>query len=446
MATHASLAATLADSRFGYGRAPNAPLAASPAAMLKAQLDRYDLRPESLSATPASPDLAARLAELQRTRNMQQLRELARTAYATSAAARVATAATSPAPFAERLVHFWANHFTVSADRPQTLALAGPHEFEAIRPHILGRFEDMLLASTRHPGMLLYLDQARSIGPGSQQAGRQQERGRRAAGLNENLAREILELHTLGVDGGYTQADVTELARALTGWTVSGPADAAPGSFRFRAAAHQPGDRQLLGRGFAAAGETQARDMLVMLARHPATARHLSVKLARHFVADNPPEALVARLTGSYLESGGDLAALYRTLIASPEAWAPQQAKFKTPWDWTISTLRLLDMTALPGRQGVTLFAELGQPLWRPGSPAGWPDTTADWAAPDALFRRVEAASRLARLAPGVDARALAEAALPGLLSAETAGAISRAEDGPQALALLLVSPEFLRR
>ena len=231
MATHASLAATLADSRFGYGRAPNAPLAASPAAMLKAQLDRYDLRPESLSATPASPDLAARLAELQRTRNMQQLRELARTAYATSAAARVATAATSPAPFAERLVHFWANHFTVSADRPQTLALAGPHEFEAIRPHILGRFEDMLLASTRHPGMLLYLDQARSIGPGSQQAGRQQERGRRAAGLNENLAREILELHTLGVDGGYTQADVTELARALTGWHVS---------HRFCAACGQP--------------------------------------------------------------------------------------------------------------------------------------------------------------------------------------------------------------
>jgi uncharacterized protein (DUF1800 family) len=296
--------------------------------------------------------------------------------------------------------------------------------------------------------MLLYLDQAQSIGPRSAMGARAEERQpQRGRGLNENLAREILELHTLGVRSGYTQDDVTEFARALTGWTLPGEAAGDQATFRFVPALHEPGARTVLGRAYAEGGEGQARAVIRDLATAPATAQHIARKLARHFVADDPPPALVAHLAGTFTQTGGDLPSVYRALVTAPAAWEPAGAKFKSPWDWSISGLRALDRREASPAQAANLMTQLGQPVWRPGSPAGYSDLAATWAAPDALMRRVEVAQRLAQEAgDAVDARSLAPRVLPGSLSAATAGALARAESGGTALALLLVSPEFLRR
>jgi uncharacterized protein (DUF1800 family) len=381
-----------------------------------------------------------------------EIRPMIRDGYVRAAIARLDRAIATPTPFPERLVHFWSNHLAISVDKVQTLGLAGAYEAAAIRPHILGSYADLLLAAIRHPGMLLYLDQAQSIGPQSALGGRAARFARRPVGLNENLAREILELHTLGVDGGYTQADVGELARALTGWSVGGfvrrpiGIDAPAGAFVFQPDWHQPGPRTLVGRRYGEAGEAQAVAMLGDLATHPATARHIATKLARHFVADAPPPLLVARLERAWLRSGGDLPTVYRALVEAPEPWVEPARKVKSPWDWLVSALRATGATRGPGFPAIQALNELGQPVWRPGSPAGFPDVAAHWAAPDALLRRVEAADRIARSHPALDARALAPAILPGVLGRPTADALARADSGPQALALLLASPEFLRR
>jgi len=369
-------------------------------------------------------------------------------------ALRANLAISSPAPMMERMVHFWANHFSVSVGKPGTQFEVGHHEFAAIRPRVLGRFGDLLKAAVLHPAMLLYLDQFQSVGPNSpfQSRGNRRANPQAPRGLNENLAREILELHTLGVGGGYDQTDVTELARALTGWTVPGlgrvgrfAKDQASGA-AFVALAHEPGARRVLGRAYPAGEETQALAILDDLAAHPATARHIATKLARHFAGDTPPAALVARLETDFLRSGGDLSSLTRTLIAAPEAWTPDPVKFRTPFEWFIAAARLTGAAALEPRRIVGALTQLGQVPWRASSPAGYDDLAGSWAGPDALFRRVELAQQIARDTPidGVIARA--QAAFPGTLSEATATQLARAESGRQALALLLVSPEMLRR
>jgi uncharacterized protein (DUF1800 family) len=384
------------------------------------------------------------------------IRETSRQNYLSMVGARTNAALVAPAPFVERMVHFWANHFAVSADKLTVIGMAGLLEFDAIRPHVLGTFHDMLVAVEQHPAMLLYLDQAQSVGPDSRLGSIAAARGRKV-GLNENLAREIMELHTLGVRSGYSQADVTEFARALTGWTVDGlgrgPAQRAiagggpPGAFHFADAIHQPGARNILGRKYDQSGLDQAKAVLAYLAASPATARHIATKLARHFAADDPPPALVDRLTAAYLKSGGDLPAVYRVLIDAPEVWDPASAKFRTPWDWSVAALRAVGTKQLQGQAVAGLMTQLGQPVWRPGSPAGYDDIAASWAGPDALVRRVEAAERIASRAAGiVDPRTLAPKLLPGSLSPATALALARAESPGQGLALLLASPEFLRR
>ena len=376
-----------------------------------------------------------------------------REAYATLVGARINSALTTPTPFAERLAYFWANHFAVSANKQTTVGFAGLLEFEAIRPHVMGRFADMLLAVEQHPAMLFFLDQATSIGPNSPIAQRAGGRGKR--GLNENLAREILELHTLGVRTGYDQADVTEFARALTGWTVAGIGrgpgarfvTGEPGAFAFADMLHEPGDRRIIGKSYRAAGEAQGRAILTDLAVHPATARHIAIKLARHFGADNPPPAMVARIERAFLASGGDLPTVYEAVLASPEALDPAYTKFRTPWDWTVASLRALGVKRIDGDATAALLNQLGQPVWKPDSPAGFDDVTAAWAGPDALVRRVEAAQRLAqRAGQGLDARALAPRVLGASLTPTTATAIGRSESPATGLALMLVSPEFLRR
>lgn len=491
--------AAIALNRFGLGARADEAIPADPRRWLLAQLERFEPRPAALASAPRRSEVAARLGDyFQQLRGLWQsmggqmaaarragsemrstpgedpndqlaglpqevrryIREEARTAYLAAVAARMNAALTTPAPFAERLVHFWANHFAISTDKLPVIGLGGLLEIEAIRPNILGKFSDLLLAVEQHPAMLLYLDQAQSIGPNSRAGALIRNRARaanRAGGLNENLAREILELHTIGVQGGYSQADVTEFARALTGWTVSGLArgpgarlaglGGKPGAFLFAAMIHEPGARTILGRSYGQEGEAQGRAVLSDLAAHPATAHHIATKLARHFAGDEPPRALVTRLVEAYRRTGGDLPTLYRVLVEAPETWAVAPAKFKTPWDWSVSALRAVGTRELEGQAAAGLLNQLGQPVWRPGSPAGWDDIAASWAGPDALVRRVEAAERIAgRVGGAVDARTLARRVLPGALTPATAQAIARAESPGQGLALLLVAPEFLRR
>ena len=377
--------------------------------------------------------------------------------YAGAVAARATVALTTDTPFVERLVYFWANHFAVSADKLAIIGLSGTLEFEAIRPHVLGNFRDMLTAVERHPAMLIYLDQAVSVGPDSPLGQRIAMRGKRKIGLNENLAREILELHTLGVRSGYTQADVTEFARAMTGWTVAGigqgpGARAAgvtgtPGQFVFAAAIHEPGDRHIMGKRYGQNGVAQAQAVLDDVAVAPATATHLATKLARHFAGDAPPPAMVARLEAAFLSSGGDLPTVYRAIVNSPEAWVAASPKFKTPWEWTVSSYRALGATTVQPGVIVGLMNQLGQPVWKPGQPVGYDDIAGSWAGPDAVMRRVEAAERFAAKAPAaIDARALAAKLFPASVSPATAQALTNAESPAQALALLLVAPEMMRR
>ncbi len=390
--------------------------------------------------------------------------------------ARLGTAATTARPFAERLALFWCNHFTVSMAKASARGLVGAYEREAIRPRIAGRFEDLLRAAVMHPGMLRYLDNEQSAGPHSPLAQRRagaprgdDQRGPRVTGLNENLAREVLELHTLGAAsaraGVYTQADVTALAAVLTGWRV--PAytylpglaslgrgsrrDSAPlgadSPTRFEPAWHEPGDKTLLGRRYPEGADSLPR-VLHDLARHPATARFVATKLARHFVADEPPPALVERLAQAFLRSEGDLPTVYRTLLDAPEAWQAAAAKLKSPEEMVVSSARVLGLGARAfERQPDAGAALLGQRVQAAPSPAGWPDQAEEWLGPDAVWKRVEWATRVAdRMGAFVDARALAASSLGPLLSPNSARQIERAADGPQALALLLLTPEFQRR
>ncbi len=456
--------------RYGLGGKGDAAAPTDPKGWLKAQIAQFDPRPAAIAALPHSRELVTMLRDRRELKRDQkqagkmpapgddapdpaafmQLQKQVREVYVRAVAVRTDLALATDTPFIERLVHFWANHFAISVDKIVTVGLAGAFEFEAIRPHVLGSFGAMLGAVERHPAMLLYLDQAQSIGPNSPLAQRAARRDKEL-GLNENLAREVLELHTLGVRSGYSQADVTELARALTGWTVGGIARQralqGPGpGFWFAGIIHEPGNRKVLGKTYSQSGEAQAQAVLNDLAVHPATARHIATKLARHFAADDPPPTLVARLEQAFLTSGGDLPTLYRVLIEAPEVWSGKP-KFRTPWEWSIAALRATGVRALPGASAAGAFQQLGQPVWKPGSPAGYDDTAPSWAGPDALYRRIEVAQRIAqRTAPAVDARTLAAQLFPSALSQPTAEALARAESGEQALALLLVSPEMMRR
>lgn len=478
-------AQAIALDRFGLGARPGDKVGSDPRGWLAAQLARFEPQPPALAAQPGRAQLVgmfrdyreqagqARREKRQMAEAMapddaapddplkdvpRMLRRGLRDAYVNATTARLASALQTGAPFPERLVHFWSNHFAVSADKLPVIPLVGNYEFEAIRPHVMGSFTELLTAAVLHPAMLLFLDQAQSIGPGStlaQRAGGMAQRAGRKLGLNENLGREILELHTLGVRTGYSQADVTELARALTGWTVAGFAQGRiarliggeAGEASFVAALHEPGARTIMGQRYAEGGGEQARAVLADLARHPATARHVATKLARHFIADTPPESAVARLEQAFLSSDGDLPTVYRALVAAPEAWAPGAGKFRNPWDWTVASLRATGLSQVPGRQAAAgLLQQLGQPIWRPGSPAGWGDTASDWAGPGALMTRVEVAQQIAtRLGDSVDARALVATVMPDA-GAETKQAIARSESPALGLALMLSAPEFLRR
>lgn len=350
--------------------------------------------------------------------------------------------------FNERMVMFWANHFAVSTDKNGNIGVtAGAFEREAIRPNIFGRFKDLLLSVETHPCMLMYLDNQDSIGPDS--AGGRKSR----KGLNENLAREIMELHILGVGSGYTQADVTSFAAALTGWTYTITPDERPNDpmplrdgFKFAPGNHQPGSREVLGRTYRNDGFFQATDIMLDLAERPACARFIALKLAQHFVSDSPPQSLVDRLADVFQRTDGDLGLVSHALIESPEAWSPACDKMRLPQEYLIAMMRATGVTLVPISIDAVL-GTLGERMWRPGGPNGYSDRFDTWATPPGLFARMEAANRIGRaVKENVDPRLFAQSLLGPRLSETTLAAISQAENARQGLSLAFMSPEFMRR
>ena len=464
------VAAAIAANRFGLGARPGdlATIGTDPRGWLRTQLSVQPLlAADGLQSTAqilsgAEPIVQARR-QARRARTdaaaadspataelAMRLPQYLRPIYLSESRARLQAALRTDRPFAERLVYFWSNHFAVSVDKFAVLGIAGSFEREAIRPHVMGRFHDLLLAVETHPAMLLYLDNQQSIGPDSMVARRAANRGRKV-GLNENLAREILELHTLGVDGGYTQADVTSFAKVLTGWSIGGGegrlARGAVGTFVFRPEVHEPGAQTVMRRRYAEDDQAQGLATLADLAIAPATAHHVATKLARHFISDDPPAAAIARIAQVFERTHGDLPAVYTAVIDSPEAWDGASPKFKSPQDYVLSLGRGLSLPAENEPRILSAFDLLGQRPFSPGSPAGWPDRSSDWDGASALMKRIELSDSVAqKLGDRRDAQQLAPEILGDSLSAATRQSVARAASPAQALALLLTSPEFLRR
>ncbi len=385
--------------RFGLGArsGERERVAKDPRAWLRAQLAKTPAAPEG----PGASDVAQLFRAFRAAARSAEERRNARTAMRQFAVAEQQAAlvrrVTSDQPFAERLVAFWSNHLCVStAGKLFVAPLAGAYERDVVRRHLFGKFSDMVLASAQHPAMLLYLDNTQSIGPNSP-TGRRSARARR--GLNENYARELLELHTLGVDGGYTQQDVIELARILTGWTITGALGRDTNDnigFRFQPQLHEPGSKTLLGVKYDEAGVHEGERAIRALCKHPSTARFIARKLATHFIADTPPPTAVERLAKTFRDTDGDLRALARTLIDLPEAWSADTRKLRSPQDWLVAVWRAFEVESVQPAAFSSL-RQLRHPLWAPPSPKGFSDAVNDWADPDSLLNRAELARTLAR-------------------------------------------------
>ena len=427
--------------RFGFGRGPQDPAPADVRGWLAGQLSGADPGPPGASVTEAFAAIAA-----DREERKERKEELAagmagerphraRDIFQAETRALEDWAIGTPTPFRERLVWFWANHFTVSTKQGQVAPLAGDYVRSAIRPYVTGRFRDMLLAVMQHPAMLIYLDNAQSFGPGSKGGLRQ------GKGLNENLARECLELHTVSPAAKYSQADVTSFAKVLTGWSIERREGA---GFKFRPAMHEPGEKVVLGRSFPE-GEEGGRQALLFLADHPATQTHLATKLVRHFVADVPPPEAVRRVAGVLRDTGGDLRQASLEVIRLPGAWTPL-TKLRSPQELVLAALRASALPAekRPGFNGIV--GGLGQGMFGAPFPIGWPDTAAEWAGPEAMMRRIDWAYGFAGRPELVEPMAMADATMGPLLAPATAEAMRRAGSRRDAITLLLASPEFQRR
>lgn len=368
--------------------------------------------------------------------------------YQADVATRIVFGVATRFAFAERLLAFWSNHFTVSTRKYAVSLLAGPYEAEALYPNIAGSFADLLKAAEHHSAMLEYLDQAESIGPNSP-AGK-----KKSAGLNENLAREILELHTLGVHGGYSQDDVTEFARIITGWTI----DREAGTVVFRPNWAEPGPHTLLGKRF---GGTQPQAdnfgrALDLLATHPATAHHIATKLVRHFISDDPPPNAVAAVEKTFIASGGNLSQTYLTLVSLPEARSPTGAKARNDRDFLIAALRAAnisqqDLLDVPDGKKVSpltvgALRVLHHGYWNAPSPAGWPEDADEWLNSTGLAARFEIIPRILQAAPNLTVDELLTNALGHTASDQTRSVIASASNKLEAMSLIFASPEFNRR
>jgi uncharacterized protein (DUF1800 family) len=423
--------------RFGFGRRGNEALPQDPRAWLRAQLDGAD--PALARSTPStrnSMDISNQITadqQAHRPLTMGGLSNFSRLQLT----ATLWNAVTTRLPFRERLVWFWANHFTIAirAD-PWTLDLAAAYIQEAIRPCVTASFTDMLKAVMRHPAMLVYLSNRDSVGPHSRFGLAHH------SGLNENLARESLELHTLGIHGGYTQRDVTTYAAVLTGRRLnySGPDE----GYVFDAGMHEPGGMTVMGHAFPE-GYRGSEDVLTFLGHHPATYRHIATQLVQHFVADDPPPACIDRVVAVLAATGGNLKQASLALIDLPQAWQPM-AKFRAPAEYVIAVARALNLPMEPDGRLWAATDDLGQPFMNALLPNGWPDTAADWATGEAILKRADYAMFQA-VRPGAPAaQAALEASIGDICSSRTRNAVQRAANPAEALATVLVSPEFLRR
>lgn len=389
----------IAANRFGLGASASdlSKMGSNPKSWLKKQISAEPHIPQRFAAIPSSQKIlyhAYLNRGLKDEEQKKESRKVRRKLFNQALRARLTHQIETERPFAERMVMFWSNHFTVSRTRGFIGPAIPAYENEAIRPHILGQFEDMLLSVVQHPCMLIYLDNISSIGPNSRQG------KRRKRDLNENLAREVLELHTMGAQGGYTQSDVTNFAKVLTGWTVSRKRKnakrqlAPPGKFIFNDRIHEPGAQVLLGQSFKQNGERQGIQALKAIARHPSTARFIATKLVRHFVSDNPPAHAVSYIAQVFTQTNGNLADVSRALIDLDEAWETAGNKVKSPEELVISTLRALrdsGPVTLPARRFLfPALKTMGQEVFHAPSPAGWPDEVSKWIAPEALMHRIE--------------------------------------------------------
>jgi uncharacterized protein (DUF1800 family) len=487
--------------RLGYGPAPG-----DLPRVMQIGVDAYieeQLHPEQIADPPELVDRLARLETLSESpaqlyasvgppkrreaKNddaaLKQVQQRQNAAVDEAREARLLRAIYSPAQLRESMVDFWFNHFNVAVNKGQEVAIwVGAYERDAIRPYVLGRFRDLLGATARHPAMLYYLDNWQSS------VARSDKNGKVIGGLNENYARELMELHTLGVDGGYTQRDVTELARILTGWGFN-PKDLEAGrdpAFRFDANRHDKGAKQFLGEKFAAGGGVEEGERaLDLLAHHPATAHHLAWQLAQYFVADDPPGKLVERLAQRFRNTDGDIAAVLEALFKSEEFWQPRYTgnKFKTPYQYIVSAMRASGLPMpLNVRPLIGNLAQSGEPLYQCLTPDGYKNTQEAWLSPDVMLYRlnfanalgggygglyqapqppVEVAANAMSAAPSMSAPSedapkpppkplppdpfVMQAALGNRFSLATAQALADARPGLRP-GLMLGSPEFMHR
>ena len=450
---------TLAAIRFGYGLPLPAGAVVEPVAMLRGLQAPDQMASRFPGVTTAQAmalvrefEIALKARRRSETKATQAdvraaLRDVELTAEQ-GARATIARAIASPDGLRERLVQFWSDHFTVARRASQFHTLPSAFADEAIRPNLAGPFAAMLTAAALHPGMLKYLDQASSVGPGSR-AGQRDKRG-----LNENLAREILELHTLGVGAGYDQTDVREFAELLTGLGVDAE------GFRFYPQRAEPGAETVLEQSYGGPGPADLapiRAVLADLAVRPETARHISGKLVTHFLSDTPDPADIAALQSVWLDSGGDLGAVTGALLALPAAWSPDRQKIRQPFDLVVAGLRALGVTpeavvamdVQPFRKLVLMpLASMGQPWQSPRGPDGWPESAEDWITPQGLGARLAwamtAPAGLVRPLP--DPRALVASALGDAASEALVISAGRAENRRDGVGLILASPDFNRR
>ena len=391
-------------------------------------------------AAKKQKNIAAKRGDKDALKQAKAMRRSLRNIHMTDLRIRFEMALRTEAPVHEKLVHFWNNHFAVSSARGKIGTIAATLEREAVRPHMAGSFHDMLASAEKHPAMLMYLDNEQSIGPGSR-IGKRRKRG-----LNENLAREILELHTLGVDGGYSQRDVTNFAKVLTGWNVGrgNRFGGTPGKFHFAEAAHEPGTQKILGKKFSDTGLAQGEAVLEMLAHHPATARHIATKLVRHFVADIPPPDAVDTVAKVFLDTGGDLPSVHTAVFTLPHIANHAFQKARSPEAYLIAVLRATGADTYDNKT-LQILDSMGFRPYAPSGPDGFPDTAPEWLNGQSLLRRIEWAETYAgHTARHIDARAMMQDLYGSQLRDSTATTIRRAESNTQGLALAFASPEMV--
>lgn len=447
MSTAVMSRGSIAVNRFGYGASGDEleRASASPKDWIKSQLRPISFSSKSLH----SNDVFVAHSKYQKQKKLakenpesedKMMGNYARTALREMSVDTVSEAIHSSNSVSWRLLDFFSNHFSVSSNGRLMAGLAATLEREAIAPNLLGNFEDMLLAVEQHPAMLIYLNNEKSFGPASKIA------KKRGKGLNENLAREILELHTLGVDGGYTQVDVIELAKGISGWSVKNPTKENSAGFIFRSNGHEPGTRTLLNKNYSAKGVEQGQQMLRDLAMHPATAQYVCYKLAHHFVSDTPSPLLLEKMQATWLKSNGNITQVMHALFDADEAWIASPQKYKTPREFVISAQRALGLKKTNERMLLNSLVSLGQQPFNAGSPAGFSDDEKDWLGASALMARIDWSNKVSGFLKRANAENIMKSVFGESVSDLTYQMVMRAESRQQALTLLLMSPDFQRR